>query len=66
MTTPETQPRQQYVIHGSWTLNRILIFIGAVLFFIAAIVVDGANVLNTPAWSWAFWGFSAWLLAGAV
>jgi hypothetical protein len=66
MTTPETQPRQQYVIHGSWTLNRILLVIGAALFFIAAIVADGARVLDTPMWAWAFWGFSAWLLAGAV
>jgi hypothetical protein len=63
--TTETQPRQQYVIHGVG-LSRILIFIGAVLFFIAAIVADGARVLDTPMWAWAFWGFSAWLLAGAV
>jgi uncharacterized membrane protein len=65
--TPEqAQQRRRYVIHGWWTVNRLLALIGAILMFIAGIVADGESVAGTPMWAWAFWGVCAWMLAGVL
>lgn len=59
MTTPQRQTR-------SVTVSRILLVVAAVLFFLAAITVCGADIIKTPEWAWGFGGFAAWVLAGAV
>lgn len=47
------------------TLVRVLFFIAAVCFFIAALTVTHTFHIG-PAWAWAFGAFSAWMLTGAV
>lgn len=47
------------------TANRLLLFIGAACFLIAALTV-GVGLGIGPAWAWGFGGFSAWMLAGAL
>ena len=61
MTTPAPQPRTT-----SWYGARMLLIIAAVCFFLAAITASGSDVLNGPMWAWAFGGFAAWALSGAV
>jgi len=60
MTQPQTRT-------GTFLyLNRFLLVIGAVCFFLAAVTIAGANVFDAGAWAWGFGGFAAWCLAGAV
>jgi hypothetical protein len=47
-------------------INRLLLVIGGVLFFLAAITFAGSSIFGAPAWAWGFGGFAAWCLAGAV
>lgn len=46
--------------------SKILLVVGAVCFLCGALVAGGTNILQAPAWEWAFGGFAAWCLAGAV
>ena len=46
--------------------SRVLLVIGAICFFLAAIIICGAKIFDSPAWAWAFGGFAAWMLSGAV
>jgi len=56
MTTPQRKV----------TASKILLVVGAILFFLAALMETGSDVAGTPALAWAFGGFAAWCLAGAV
>jgi hypothetical protein len=62
MTPPA--PPQRPVMKVS--LSLILLVIGAGLFVLAAFASGGDTVGTVPAWSWAFGGFAAWILSGAV
>ncbi len=48
------------------TTSKILLVVGAILFFLAALTETGSDIAGTPALAWAFGGFAAWCLAGAV
>lgn len=61
-TPPAVQPRPATVV----SLSRILLVAGAALFIVAAFAAGGDDLGRVPAWSWAFGGFAAWMLAGAL
>lgn len=63
MTSPAPQAA---VTPGVWTLRRILLVIGAVLFAIAAFAAGGDTLGGISAWPWGFGAFAAWALSGAV
>lgn len=63
MTTP-AQP--QPVVVTPYSLSRILLVIGTVLFVLAAFAAGGDTLGGIPAWTWGFAGFAAWVLSGAV
>lgn len=63
MTAP-AQP--QPVVVTPFSLRRILLVAGAVLFVLAAFAAGGDLLGGIPAWSWAFGAFGAWCLSGAV
>ena len=44
----------------SWIIGHVLLFIGAVLFAVAA--VDAGLRWSTPMWAFGFGGFAAWVL----
>jgi hypothetical protein len=60
------QPTRRAAFSGLWSVNRILLLIGGVCFLIAAL--SAADILNQvgPDLAWAFGGFSAWTLSGAI
>jgi hypothetical protein len=60
MTTPNNRQATRV------TVSRILLVVGAVCFFLAAITTAGADIFSATAWAWGFGGFSAWMLSGAV
>jgi hypothetical protein len=53
-------------MNGKFSVSKLLLIIGAVCFFLAAVTVAGSNVLGAPAWAWGFGGLCAWCLAGAL
>lgn len=59
MTAPQSPPRLP------WSLERILLLAACVLFVIASLAAGGW-ITNATAWSYAFGGFAAWVLSGAV
>jgi hypothetical protein len=62
-----TAPAQpQPVVVTPYSLRRILLVVGAVLFAIAAFAAGGALLGDIPAWSWGFGALGAWTLSGAV
>lgn len=63
MTAPQ-QP--QSVVVSTLSLSRVLLFIGTVLFALAAFAAGGDALGGITAWSWGFGGFAAWVLSGAV
>lgn len=62
MTTPQPQPRPVY---GPVSLARVLLVIGCILFVIAALCAGGV-ITGWSEWAFAFGGFAAWVLSGAV
>ncbi len=65
MTTPAPPP-QPRPVYGPWYLSRVLLVIGTVLFVLAAFAAGGHELGDIAAWPWAFGGFAAWMLSGAV
>lgn len=65
-TAPEPQPVRRAAFSGSWSVNRLLLFVAGICFLIAAL--SAANILKEagPYLAWAFGGFSAWTLSGAI
>ncbi len=63
MTAP-AQP--QPVVVSPYSLRRILLVIGTVLFVLAAFAAGGDTIGDITAWVWGFAGFAAWVLSGAV
>lgn len=63
MTAPQ-QP--QPVAVAPYSLRRILLVIGTVLFVLAAFAAGGDTLGGIAAWVWGFAGFAAWVLSGAV
>lgn len=59
MTSPTPPPRPP------WSLSRILLLAACGLFVVAALAIGGW-ITNVTAWSFAFGGFAAWTLSGAV
>lgn len=55
---------QQKIAGRDITLAKILLFVGCILFVIASLMAGG--VISGAMWAWAFGGFAAWILAGAV
>jgi hypothetical protein len=62
MTAPT--PRKK-LIAGDW-LGTVLSIAGTCLFVIAAFTYGGDSINGIPALSWAFGGFAALMLMGAV
>jgi len=63
MTAP-AQP--QPVAVTPYSLRRILLVTGTVLFVLASLAAGGDTVSGITAWTWGFAGFAAWCLSGAV
>lgn len=63
MTAPSAQ--QQPVVVSAVSLSRILLVIGCVLFVIAALCA-GDVITGWSDLAFAFGGFAAWTLSGAV
>lgn len=70
MTTPAPPPRTApgpYPYQrGYWSLARILLVIGAILFTLAAFAAGGHPLAGVTEWPWGFGAFAAWVLSGAV
>jgi hypothetical protein len=70
MTTPAPPPAAApgpYPCQrGYWSLARLLLVVGTVLFVLAAFAAGGHPLAGITDWSWAFGGFAAWVLSGAV
>ena len=70
MTTPAPPPRTApgpYPYQrGYWSLARILLVIGAILFTLAAFAAGGHPLAGVTEWCWGFGAFAAWVLSGAV
>lgn len=66
MSTGTEQPARRAAFSGSWSVNRLLLFIGGICFLIATL--SAASLLKEagPSLAWAFGGFSAWMLSGAI
>ena len=66
-TPAQQQPAQPAVFYASRpvTLIRVLFFIAFVCFLIAALS-EAFHIHIGPALAWAFGGFAAWMLTGAV
>lgn len=64
MTAPATPPQQAVVT--TYSLRRVLLTVGAVLFVLAAFAAGGDTLGGITAWVWGFAGFAAWVLSGAV
>lgn len=62
MTAPQPQPAAV----APYSLRRILLVIGTVLFALAAFAAGGDTLGGITAWVWGFGGFAAWVLSGAV
>lgn len=62
----EQEPTRRAAFSGSWSINRLLLLVGGICFLIAAL--SAAGILNQvgPDLAWAFGGFSAWTLSGAI
>jgi len=60
-----TQPGQPVQHTGAWWLVRVLLVAGCICFVVAALAEDGVFTGQMPL-AWAFGGFAAWVLAGAV
>jgi hypothetical protein len=63
MTSPEPQPRP--VVYGPVSIARVLLVVGCVLFVIASLAA-GNVITGMSDWAFAFGGFAAWMLSGAV
>jgi hypothetical protein len=65
-TGTEKPIRRRFAFSGPWGLNRIVLLVGGICFLIAAL--SAADILNQvgPDLAWAFGGFSAWILSGAI
>jgi hypothetical protein len=59
-------PQPQPVVVSGISLSRVLLFIGCVLFVLAALAAGGDSLGDIPAWTWGFSAFAAWILSGAV
>jgi hypothetical protein len=46
-----------------FSLSRLLRFIGAVLFIVAAFAAGGHVLFGIPEWTWGFAAFGAWVLS---
>lgn len=66
MTTQQPQQTQRAAFSGTWSANRLLLLIAGICFFIAALAAAGIADQMGPALAWAFGGFSAWTLSGAL
>jgi hypothetical protein len=64
MTAP-AQPQQPVAV-TPYSLRRILLVAGTVLFALAAFAAGGDTLGGIPAWTWGFGAFAAWTLSGAV
>jgi hypothetical protein len=60
-----TAPAQPVVV-TPYSLRRILLVIGTILFVLAAFAAGGDTLGGITAWVWGFAGFAAWVLSGAV
>ena len=63
MTAP-AQPQPVAVV--PYSLRRILLIVGTVLFVLAAFAAGGDTLGGITAWVWGFAGVAAWVLSGAV
>ena len=64
-----TTPSRGYGYGGSYgrlEFSRLLLFIGTVLFVLAAFAAGGHPLAGIGEWSWGFGAFASWMLAGAV
>lgn len=66
MTAPAPPPQPRPVVAGPFSLSRILLVTGTVLFTLAAFAAGGDLLGGITAWCWGFGGFAAWMLSGAV
>lgn len=66
MTAPNPQPAPRPAAYGPWYLSRILLVTGTVLFVLAAFAAGGHPLAGVTDLPWAFGGFAAWVLSGAV
>jgi len=68
MTAPAPTPQQRAYPYqrGYWSFSRILLVIGAILFVLAAFAAGGHPLAGVTDLPWAFGGFAAWVLSGAV
>lgn len=65
MTAPNPQPAPRPA-YGPWYLSRVLLVTGTVLFVLAAFAAGGHPLAGVTDLPWAFGGFAAWVLSGAV
>jgi hypothetical protein len=63
---PRTAPGPYPYQRGYWSLARILLVIGAILFTLAAFAAGGHPLAGVTEWPWGFGAFAAWVLSGAV
>jgi hypothetical protein len=66
VTAPAPPPQPYPYQRGYWSLSRILLVAGTVLFVLAAFAAGGHMIAGITEWPWAFGGFAAWMLSGAV
>lgn len=66
MTAPNPNPQPYTRAYGPWYASRILLVVGTILFILAAFAAGGHPLAGITGWSWAFGGFAAWVLSGAV
>lgn len=60
--TPQPQPA---VVAAAWTLRRVLLVVSCILFVVASLC-SGGVITGWSALAFAFGGFAAWVLSGAV
>jgi hypothetical protein len=63
---PRTAPGPYPYQRGYWSLARILLVVGAILFTLAAFAAGGHPLAGVTEWPWGFGAFAAWVLSGAV
>jgi hypothetical protein len=53
-------------VAAPYSLRRVLLVVGAVLFVLAAFAAGGDTLGGISAWSWGFGAFAAWCLSWSV
>lgn len=66
MTTPNPNPQPYPYQRGYWSLSRILLVVGAILFTLGAFAFGGHPLAGVPGAVWDSGAAAAWVLSGAV